>query len=291
MGEQGEFVPNDEQKEVIGFGKGNLLVDLSEVQGIPDQQVNIVAKVTDEFGNVIEGATVEFNRINSAGRATPIGKASTDKNGIATISYKVDPSLGKGVYDIAAEVKGLRCYNDAVGNSDLTVSLPSITGNKGYSVYYGNTVNYKVRIVANGKAIAGQDVQFKINGVTKTVKTDANGYASCSVKLNVGKYTITAKCMDKEVSNKITFKATLTAKNVVGKKSKTTKFSVKLVDKNGKVLKNKKISIKIKNKKYSVKTNAKGIATLSIKNYKVGKYTAISSYGGCTIKNTITIKK
>ena len=83
----------------------------------------------------------------------------------------------------------------------------------------------------------------------------------------------------------------MTAKNVVGKKSKTTKFSVKLVDKNGKVLKNKKITIKVKNKKYSIKTNTKGIATLSIKNYKVGKYSVTSSYGGCTIKNTITIKK
>ena len=273
--------------------KANIMVDLSEAKSLQGKSVDFVAKVTDEFGNVKEGVIVQFNRIGSTGRSTPIGTAVTDKNGLATLSYLVQESLSEGVHNISAEVNGLNYYNDAIGNSKLTVLVPSITGAKDYSVYYGSTVNYKVRIVdSKGKSIgAGFEVQFKINGVTKTVKTDANGYASYSVKLNVGKYTITSECYGLKVSNKITFKATLTAKNVAGKKSKTTKFSVKLLDKNGKILKNKKITIKVKNKKYSVKTNAKGIATLSVKLTKVGKYAVTSSYGGCTIKNTITIKK
>ena len=271
--------------------KANILVDLTEAMMVQGKPVDIFAKVTDQFGNVKEGVTVQFNRINSAGRSTPIGTAVTDKDGIATISY--GSSLDDGVYDITAEVTGLNYYNNAIGTSKLTVLTVKIIGAKDYSVYYGNTVNYKVRIVdSNGKSIgADQQVKFKVNGKTYSVKTDANGYATCPVKLNVGTYTITATYNDLSVSKKITFKPTLTAKNVVGKKSKTTKFSVKLVDKNGKVLKNKKITIKVKNKKYSIKTNTKGIATLSIKNYKVGKYSVTSSYGGCTIKNTITIKK
>ena len=92
-------------------------------------------------------------------------------------------------------------------------------------------------------------------------------------------------------SNKITFKPTLSAKNIVKKKSKKIKFSAKLVDKNGKALKNKKITFKIKGKKYKVKTNKKGVATLTLKKLKVGNYKITSSYGGCTIKNTIKIKK
>jgi hypothetical protein len=63
------------------------------------------------------------------------------------------------------------------------------------------------------------------------------------------------------------------------------------VNKNGKILKKKKVTFKIKGKKYKVKTNKKGIATVTLKNLKVGKYTITSSYGGCTIKNTIKIKK
>ena len=60
----------------------------------------------------------------------------------------------------------------------------------------------------------------------------------------------------------------------------------------GKILKGKKISFKIKNKTYKAKTNKKGVATATIKNLKKpGKFTITSSYGGCTIKNTIQIKK
>ena len=95
------------------------------------------------------------------------------------------------------------------------------------------------------------------------------------------------------MSNKITFKPTLTAKNVVAKKkAKKVKFSVKLVDKKGKALKKKKVTFKVKGKKYTAKTNKKGIATVTIKNLKkVGKYKITSSYGGCSISNKITIKK
>ena len=57
------------------------------------------------------------------------------------------------------------------------------------------------------------------------------------------------------------------------------------------ILKNKKITFKFKGKKYTAKTNKKGIATLSLKSLKVGKYTITSTYGGCTVKNTIQIKK
>ena len=69
------------------------------------------------------------------------------------------------------------------------------------------------------------------------------------------------------------------------------KFSAKLVDKKGKALKNKKVTFKVKGKKYKAKTNKKGVATVTIKKLKVGKYKISSSYGGCTIYNTLKIKK
>lgn len=206
----------------LRVNKGNLVINLDEVKIVQGKSNNMVAKVTDEFGNVVEGATVQFNRINSVGRSNPIGSGVTDKNGIATIAYTVSSSLDEGAYNISADVAGLNYYNDGSGNSTLTVLIASVTGGKDYSVYYGNTVNYKVRVLgSDGKAVgAGQEVQFTINGVTKTIKTDASGYATYSAKLGVGKYTITANYYGFKVSNKITFKATLTAKNVVGKKLK-----------------------------------------------------------------------
>ncbi|WP_407375150.1 right-handed parallel beta-helix repeat-containing protein [Methanobrevibacter sp.] len=255
---------------------------------------NVVAKLVDEFGNPVKGATVVFNRISSAGRATPMGNAKTDASGIATLSYNVDDSLTVGSYNITADAKNVDCYNDAGAVSDLIVTEKVVLKpGKSSTVYYGNTVAYKVRLVdANGKSVgADKAIVFKINGKTKTVKTDKNGYASYSVKLAAGSYTITAQFNTHKVSNKITFKPTVITKNLSKKKAKTIKFTAKVVDKKGKILKNKKVTFKIKNKKYTAKTNKKGIATLSLKNYKVGKYTITSSYGGCTVKNTIQIKK
>lgn len=196
-------------------------------------------------------------------------------------SYNVKVSYGGNIY-----------YQSAYKSAKVNV-LSIISGSKNIVKYYGNKIQHKVRILAsNGKyAGAGVNVLFKVAGKSYTVKTDKNGYASKSFKLNSGMYTITTNCKGQVVSHKLTFKPTLSAKNVVGKKSKKTKFTVKLFNKNGKLLSGKKVAIKVKGKTYKVKTNKKGVATLKLKFSKVGKYSVVSCYGGCKITNKITIKK
>ena len=203
------------------------------------------------------------------------------------------PAVSRGTYTISVSFAGDNEYYDSKNTAKVTV-MPSITNNKNSIVYYGDTVKYSVRIVGtDGKYVgAGKVVTIKVNGQTYNVRTDKNGYAIKSLKLKAGTYTITSEYNGDKVSNKITFKPTLTAKNVVAKKGKNVKFTAKLVDKKGKVLKNKKVTFKVKGKKYTAKTNKKGVATATIKNLKKpGKFTITSSYGGCTIKNTIQIKK
>lgn len=272
---------------------GNIVISVGDVSIEQGGSGNFIATVLDEFGNPISNAKVVFNRINSAGRSYVLGNAITDKNGVAKFMYDVDVSLDTGDYDIISNVASVDYYNDANTSSILNVvEKISITGNKAYTVYYGNKVTYKVRILnADKKAVAGKAVTFKINGKTKTVNTDKNGYASYTVKLAAGSYTITATCGLHKVSNKITFKPTVIAKSLSKKKAKTIKYTVKVVNSKGKILKNKKVTFKVKNKKYTAKTNKKGIATLTLKNLKVGKYAVSSSYGGCTVKTTLTIKK
>lgn len=361
--------------------KGNIVIGLDNVTMIQGDSHNIIANVQDEFGNPIEGATVKFSRNNSVGIVRFIGSAITDGQGIASLNYTAQASLGEGAHDIFAEVIQTDYYNGAKNSSKLTVLprldviisisdktyfggvlatlkdsngnviadkkvtviigsisypiisngageiilpenvvkgsylvnisssaegqynkafiseqtniLPLISGNKDYSVYYGNTVKIKACILdSNGNPVGGgKSVVFTVGGKSKTISTDSYGYATYSIKSSVGTYSVSINYNGYVVSNKVTFKPTLIAKNIVKKKAKTTKFSVKLVDKKGKILKNKKITFKIKGKKYTAKTNKKGIATVSIKNLKVGKFTISSSYGGCTIKNTIKIKK
>jgi hypothetical protein len=211
-------------------------------------------------------------------------KVVTDSNGVVKLNKKL--SVGK--YNVMLS-------NPATGDeiSNNLVIVKRLTGNKNVNMYFGAGSYYKVRVYGDdGKPVGvGQVVKTTINGKTYNVKTDKNGYAKFKITLKAKKYTITAKYKGVKVSNKVVVKPVLTAKNISKKKAKTIKFQAKLVSTKGKALKNKKITFKVKGKTYKAKTNKKGIATISIKNLKVGKYTITTKYGKSTIKNTIKIKK
>ena len=134
-------------------------------------------------------------------------------------------------------------------------------------------------------------VKVTVGGKSYDLKTDKNGYASLKINLASGKYTIKCEYKGFKVSNKITVKPTLITKDKKAKKAKTVKFTAKLLNKDGKVLKGKKIRFKVKGKSYTAKTNKKGIATIKIKNLKVGTYKIVSSYGKLKSTSKITIKK
>ena len=213
---------------------------------------------------------------------------TTDSEGKITM-----PILAKGSYTVYATFADTDPFYYGNKNSAKVTVMPSIKLNKNYAAYYGAVIKYKVRIVGpDGKYVGyGKVVTIKVAGKTYKVKTDKNGFATKALKLKVGTYTITAEYNKDKVTNKLTIKPTLSAKNIAAKKGKIVKFSAKLLNKKGKVFKNKVVTFKIKGKKYTAKTNAKGIATASLKNLKAGKYFIYSSFGGCTIKNTVTIKK
>lgn len=210
--------------------------------------------------------------------------ALSDKNGV--VSYNL--ILSPGNYDVC--VKNL--ITGEVKTQKITV-VKRITNNNALTMYYGAGSSYKVRVFDdNGNVAKKVKVTFKVSGKTYYRYSDSNGYVSLKIGLNPGIYTITAEYKGVKVSNKITVKPTLITKNIKVKKGKTIKFTAKLLNSKGNILKNKKITFKFKGKTYKVKTNSKGIATLKItKKYKVGKYTITTSYGSAKMKNKITIKK
>lgn len=233
---------------------------------------------TDSKGKALGNTEVTFT---ISGKSY---KITTLPNGIAKININYQP--GNYVISTVNPVTKQKLSNNVV------IFYPII--GKDSSNYYGVKTTYKVRIYTlNYEPVgAGVVVKFKINGKTYNVKTDKDGYAKLAIKLKAKKYTVTVTYSKYKISNKITVKKVLSAKNISKKRSKTTKFSAKLVNSKGKVLKGKKITFKFKGKKYTAKTNKKGIATITIKlNLKVGKYKIISSYGKTKITNTITIKK
>jgi predicted deacylase len=83
--------------------------------------------------------------------------------------------------------------------------------------------------------------------------------------------------------------AKATTKNIKSTYGTPVKYSLKLVDKSGKIIVGKKVTFKIGKKVYKIKTDSKGVATLNL-NYKAGKYTIRYSVGDLSGKNTYTVK-
>lgn len=212
----------------------------------------------------------------------------SDENGVSTLSI----ALGAGNFLITACVNDPVIYNSSLITNKINVISQAKLVGSDIVMYFGAGSYYKVRLFADdGKALKGAVVSIKISGKTVKLTTDGNGYASYKITLKANTYYVTATYNNLKVSNKIVVKSVLTAKNISKKKAKKIKFTAKLVNTKGKALKNKKITFKFKGKTYKAKTNKKGIATLTLKNLKVGKYSITSTYGKSSIKNTITIKK
>jgi hypothetical protein len=224
----------------------------------------------------------------------------------AQVSYVFNNVVCNGVSDADgnAHVK----ITQESGDYSLTITNPvngetlsktihvvkRIAQNGDWTVYAFSNAVYSVLVLDdNGKSVgANEIVLFSIAGKTYSVKTDNTGHASFRINLKAGKYMISVSYKGYFVGNKITVKPVLTAKDISKKKAKSYRFSAKLVDKNGKPLKGKKITFKIKGKKYVAKTNKKGIAKITIKlRLKVGTYKIYSSYGKSSIVNKIRIKK
>ena len=228
----------------------------------------------DQFENPIVGKELMINNV----------KMTSDDNG--EIAFSIDLNVGNHQFTII----------NPLNNESITDNIqikPRLSDNADIVMYYGANKYYRVKVFDDyGKALNGETISIVINGNAYHVKTDKNGIAG--VKLNmfkVGKYTVIIDYKGFKVSNKITVRSTLTAKNKSVKKKKVVKFAAKLVNVNGKPLKAKKITFKIKGKTYKVKTNKKGIATLKLKKLKAGKYTIKTSYGAVKISNKLIIKK
>ena len=238
---------------------------------------NYVFSLTNRYGNPLADSVVSITVSDKT------YDVETDANGKAMFEIP----FSSGSFKITVE-------NPETGeklSQDIVVSK-RITENVDMSFYYGKNPSFKVRVCDDsGNFVSGIIVKFKVNGKSYEVSSDNDGWAGIKIKLNVGKYTVTAEHKGFKVSNKINVKTTLITKNKKFKKAKTIKYTAKLLNKNGKAYKGKKITFKIKGKIYKAKTNSKGIATIKIKNLRVGKYKVTAKFSKLTSTSKITIKK
>ena len=151
-----------------------------------------VAKFLDSNGKALANTTVKFN-INGV-----FYTRVTDENGTAGLGIRLNPKS----YVITA-------YNPATGEeraNNITV-LPRLTA-QDFSMKYldGSTFNATL-VDGQGKALAGANITFNVNGVFYHKTTNANGVASLNIRLMAGEYIITSMYDNCWASNKITISA------------------------------------------------------------------------------------
>ena len=208
-------------------------------------------------------------------------KLKTDSNGIVKITNYLKP----GSYTV--KVKNPETLEEKTHKIKV---LARIDQNKDLTMYYGAGSYYKVRVLDKyGNIAKNVSVKFTINGKTYYKRTNSKGIASLKISLKPKTYTVSATYNGFTVKNKVTVKSTVITKNLSKKKARIIKFTAKLVNSKGTVLKYKYITFKFKGKKYKRKTNRYGIATIGLKNLRRVKYTIYSSYGKLTVKNTIKV--
>ncbi len=136
----------------------------------------------------------------------------TDSNGVATLSFK----LGVGTHTF----KSVDPFTDYTITTNVYVKAPTIKASDVSATPNTNT-KFKATLLDDaGNVVPSTSMKITINGVTKTVKTNANGVASYTFNLPAGTYS--AVCTD--LSNGYT----LTKKITVADKS-----AVKTYDQNG----------------------------------------------------------
>ncbi|WP_407414487.1 Ig-like domain repeat protein [Methanobrevibacter sp.] len=221
-------------------------------------------------------------------------------NGAAIIPVADIPA---GDHNITVVYGGSAIYSEDAQTAAINVRVPVyvISENKNIAVVYSGTATYKVLVTKDGVPAAGETVTIVINGATKKVTTDAEGYATYAfktTKLAPKSYTITASCGDAKVKNTVKVTHVLKVANKAVKKSSTvTKVKVALKQVDGKYLAKKTIKIKFRGTTYKVTTNAKGIGywkvtKAMVSKLKVGsKYTYKATYGKDAVSKKLVIKK
>ena len=280
-------------------GEGNLLINLTDANGNAMAEADVLISVNGGEATPYTLATDGTLSISLTDLTDATGKLNI------AISFEEDDDY-KGSSDFIDTVLVVNTVTEVINNTiveyvnktleDTSIVADALTA----TAKVVKTLSVTLKD-ASGKAIANKVITYTINGVTKTATTDANGIVKITVNqakagayyyslcfLGDNDYKASFKTV-KVTVNKQATKAVFKAKTFKVK-AKTKKVSFTLKDAKGKAIKGKKITVKVNGKTYTAKTNAKGVATVSLKLTKKGKYTATAKFAGDTSYKAITKK-
>lgn len=210
-------------------------------------------------------------------------------NSKGKISLKLKLDVGK--YDVYMKYSGSKKHRALIEKSTITVK--TTIQSHSLTKYYTNNAAYSCKFYDKmGKLLKNREVKIKLDDKTYSLKTDTRGVAKLDVDLKPGVYMVSATnpATSQTASNLITVKSLIETGDLTMTEKDGSKFSVKVLNNNGKASSNKKVTLKVNGKVYTPTSNSNGIATQTI-DLPMGKYTIITEYGDLICTNMITVNK
>ena len=183
------------------------------------------------------------------------------------------PGLDAGDYLVEITYHGDDNYKELITNASFTINETLVLSAEDTTLYYKNGTSFDVSVTDGGKAVAGVEVTFTINGVNYTRVTDSEGVARLNINLNPGVYSITASYNGQSITRNVTVLSTIVVEDLIKYYRNESQFHISLFDGQGNPLANTDVTININGVFYTRTTNADGIATLNI-NLGPGEYIA-----------------
>ena len=211
----------------------------------------------------------------------------TDNKGTASISL----NLKSGTYAVVTTYDGSGIYVKKSVTSKVTIK--STIKCSDMSKYYKNTASYYSTFYdKKGHLLKNTGVKFKLKSKTYSVKTNKKGVAKLAIDLKPGKYSITSANpkTSESVTKTITIKSLIVTSDFTMNDGDGSRFTVKILNSNGKASPNKKVTIKANGNTYTPKTDKNGLASVSI-DFEAGKYGITTEYDGLRNTNQIIVNK
>ena len=167
------------------------LVENSDITKYYRNATQYTVKVIGDDGNPVgAGETVTFN-INGV-----FYNRTTNASGIAKLNINLPP----GDYIITAEYKNCKVSND--------IKVLPVLSAEDLTKKYGTPDQFVATLLdGQGKALAGETVQFNVNGVLYNRVTDSDGHAKLNIRLMAGQYIITSSYNGASIANNIVITA------------------------------------------------------------------------------------
>ncbi|WP_409200281.1 transglutaminase domain-containing protein [Methanobrevibacter sp. DSM 116169] len=168
--------------------------------------------------------------------------------------------------------------------------LSNLNGND-ITKFYKNGTQYYISVLdGQGKPITNTAVEMNINGIMYYRNTDSNGRAMLSINLDPNTYILTAihPTNKLEMSNIITVLPTIMGEDLAKFFLQSEAYTVKIVDGQGKIIKNTVVEMNINGVLYKRSTNSNGIASLNI-NLDPGSYIITVAHNGLQRSNIIQV--